>query len=305
MSDEPDQNLGELSVGRGQSISRSESNSLVKRGLESVLSNNSIRANELIEIGKRHYSIGESTKAVECFNDAVELKPSLAKFWHIGFRIYAAEEDFDSDSVVGTNDMTCPNIYYFNAMELKRAGRFEASIAEFSKAIFLDPEFQVAYNQRGIAYFESGDFDRALADFETDCMLCSFDGLGHVNRIGPLWQMGAYDLCIASIETCLRYHPEFAESGITLADAYNARGKNFFDKGKFDRAILDYNEAIRLKGDIDQAFAEIKEGTYVDDSIFSASEYYYNRGNAYQSKGDLPAAELDFAMARKLDEFWN
>jgi Flp pilus assembly protein TadD len=51
-------------------------------------------------------------------------------------------------------------------------------------------------------------------------------------------------------------------------------------KGDQDKAIADYNEAIRLKPENARA--------------------YFNRGIAYQAKGDLDKAEQDFAKAKAL-----
>ena len=46
------------------------------------------------------------------------------------------------------------------------AGDLEQAIADFSRAIELEPENATAYRGRGVAYNESGDPDQALADFE-------------------------------------------------------------------------------------------------------------------------------------------
>jgi len=40
------------------------------------------------------------------------------------------------------------------------------AIADYSKAIELDPKFAPAYNARGITYAKKGDPDRAIADFD-------------------------------------------------------------------------------------------------------------------------------------------
>jgi len=42
----------------------------------------------------------------------------------------------------------------------------DRAIADFTKAIELDPEGANAYNHRGVAYANKGDFDHAIADFD-------------------------------------------------------------------------------------------------------------------------------------------
>jgi tetratricopeptide (TPR) repeat protein len=64
------------------------------------------------------------------------------------------------------------------------------------------------------------------------------------------------------------------------ARAYDNRGSAYDDQLKFDKAISDYNEAIRL-----------------DPSDAAA---YDNRGVAYSRAGDYNKADADFATAKRL-----
>jgi hypothetical protein len=42
---------------------------------------------------------------------------------------------------------------------------YDQAIANFTKAIEMDPKYALAYNERGIAYQGRGDYDRAIADY--------------------------------------------------------------------------------------------------------------------------------------------
>ena len=59
------------------------------------------------------------------------------------------------------------------------------------------------------------------------------------------------------------------------------RGNAYHDKGEYDRAIRDYDEAIRLKPD--------------------DADAYKNRGVAYNNKGDRAAAARDLERALQLN----
>jgi tetratricopeptide (TPR) repeat protein len=48
-----------------------------------------------------------------------------------------------------------------------RAGRYQLAIADYSKAIDLNPGNFPAYNNRGIVYAELGRYQKAMEDFNT------------------------------------------------------------------------------------------------------------------------------------------
>ena len=64
------------------------------------------------------------------------------------------------------------------------------------------------------------------------------------------------------------------------AQAYNNRGIAYAEKGDYDRAIQDYDKAIKLNLDF--------------------AEAYFNRGLAYAEKGDYDRAIQDYDKASEL-----
>ena len=103
--------------------------------------------------------------------------------------------------------------------------------------------------------------------------------------------------------------------GSELAWAHTNRGVAYRAKGDHDRAIADYDEAIRLdpkdavaysnrgiaykdKGDYDRAIADYNEAIGLDPKNAVA---YNNRGVAYNAKGDPDRAIADYNEAIRLD----
>jgi tetratricopeptide (TPR) repeat protein len=118
-----------------------------------------------------------------------------------------------------------------------------------------------------------------------------------------------------AINTCTASIQSGRWSGQGLAWAYYNRGRAYAAKGDNDRAIADYNAALRLdpkfafaydnqgnayhaKGDYHRAIADHNEALRLDPNFAHA---YYNRGSAYAAKGDLDRAIADYNEAIELD----
>jgi tetratricopeptide (TPR) repeat protein len=98
------------------------------------------------------------------------------------------------------------------------------------------------------------------------------------------------------------------------AAAYYNRGVDYYKKGKLERALADFNQALELdpkyasaysgrgtvyrdKGDLDRALADYTRALELDPKYFIN---YYNRGIAYKQKGDLDRALADYTRALEL-----
>ena len=107
------------------------------------------------------------------------------------------------------------------------------------------------------------------------------------------------------------------ESNIPPASvqAYVSRGLEYFDKQDFDRAIAEYNEAVRLdskhilafysrgqaymkKKDYDRAISDYTEAIRLDPTFYWA---FFGRGYVYDEKNDYDRAISDYTEAIRLN----
>jgi len=132
-----------------------------------------------------------------------------------------------------------------------RSGDFPQAIANFDEAIRLDPGDARAYNIRGNVWDDKGEFERALADYDSAIHIDPNNPAAFHDR-AILWQrQGALDKALVDLDRAIRF--SFAD-----ANMYCDRGLVWYEKGRHDRAIADFNQAIRL--DPDSAAACISRG---------------------------------------------
>ncbi len=134
-------------------------------------------------------------------------------------------------------------------------------------------QFDDNYFEKGLQLMESGDFEGAIALFDSAIKLGLGDIAGiHVCRGEALAALGRMDAAIESISAALTIEPY-------LAAAYLARGNIRNEQREFDLAINDYTMAIHIEPDFDEA--------------------YYRRALAYEERKRYADAEAD--LTRTLD----
>ena len=77
-------------------------------------------------------------------------------------------------------------------------------IADDNQAIRLDPKDAVAYNNRGNAYGDKGDYDRAMADYGDAIRLDPKYAYAYNGRGNAYLRKGDYDRAIADYDAAIR-----------------------------------------------------------------------------------------------------
>ncbi len=66
--------------------------------------------------------------------------------------------------------------------EFGRKGKYDEAIAEFNKAIAINPHYEKAYEDRGLTYGKKGDLDQAISDFTRAAAINPNDGKAYYSR---------------------------------------------------------------------------------------------------------------------------
>jgi len=107
---------------------------------------------------------------------------------------------------------------------LLQQGKLEEAIAEFRKAVELDPKYTAAHLHLGYAYDRKGRIEDAMAKYRTVIELEPGNLIAHTN-LGVLYdRKGLYDEAIGEFEHALRIDPANATARTNLENAKRSKG---------------------------------------------------------------------------------
>ena len=153
---------------------------------------------------------------------------------------------------------------------LIRKGSVDEAIAHYQKALQIKPDFAGAYYNLGDALIRKGSVNEAIAQYQKALQIKPDYAEAHVNLGNALLQKGSVDEALAHYQRALQIKPDFAEAHYNLGDA-------LIRKGSVDQAIAHFQRAL----EIDPDFAEA----------------HINLGHALIRKGKMDEAIAHFQKA--------
>jgi Tfp pilus assembly protein PilF len=181
-----------------------------------------------------------------------------------------AMANFDRAIALDPNDYMA---YINRGVIFDKVGAFGTALESFNTAVALNPSEFTAYYNRGITYDKMGRTAEAIRDFERAVILKPNEYRAH-NNLGILYtKSGQYDRAAASFHHAIAIDPYNA---IT----YTNRGLAYSYGGDFSRALEDFSKAILL-----------------DQQNGSA---YFHRGDVYYKSGNRERALSDFQQGCSL-----
>jgi len=198
----------------------------------------------------------------------------------------------------------------------------DKAIEDGDKAIVLNPNNAVAYNNRGKAHYAKGNahnnyldresrdyaigfFDRAIEDFDKAIAFDPKNADFYINRGNAYRAKWDYDKAIEDYDKAIALNPNDAA-------AYNNRGNAYRFKGDYGKAIESYDKAIVLNpkntdfyinrgashSNYEKAIEDFDKAIALNPKLALA---YSIRGSTYFFKGDYDKAIKDLKMALKID----
>mgnify|MGYP001806441954 CR=1 FL=1 len=154
------------------------------------------------------------------------------------------------------------------------SGQYDKAIKDYNKAIELNPEFALVFYNRGLSFFDLGQYDKAIKDYGKAIEMNPKNALAFHDRGSSFLNLGQYDKAIKDYGKAIELNPEFAL-------AFYNRGLSFFNLGQYDKAIKDYGKAIEMNPKNALAF--------------------HDRGSSFLNLGQYDKAIKDYGKAIELN----
>ena len=199
------------------------------------------------------------------------------------------------------------NQKFEEGLKLDYAKDYHGSIKLYTEAIELKPDWSLPYNNRGCAYSDLGQYERAIQDYNKALEFKQHEFM-YNNRGNAYKDLKQYERAIQDYNKAIEINPN-------LSEAYTNRGVAYRNLGQKERAIQDYNKAIELNPnyagaycnrgnayyDLGQKELAIQDYNKAIELNPNLAEAYNNRGNAYYDLGQKELAIQDYNKAIELN----
>jgi tetratricopeptide (TPR) repeat protein len=195
--------------------------------------------------GTRAASTGQLDEALEAFNSVAAALPQYARVHALIANVNVLKKDY------------------------------ARAIAEYNRAVELNPGAAGLYHDRGITFATRGEYDQALADLSRALEIDPLYKMAYFYRGNAYADTQRVDEAIADYRKVIEIDPQFI-------NAYLNRGSLLFsEKEKPQEALADFSAVISIDS--------------------KNSDAFYNRGVVYASLSDFEKAIGDFTIAYLLD----
>jgi protein O-mannosyl-transferase len=186
---------------------------------------------------------GEFSKAIECYNKAIVLKPDFAPaHYNLGivlFKSHQTNEAMDQFREAIRLDTSDARGFYNYAMALNRTGQRDQAILQGEKAVSLDPDYIDAHMYLAIMLSADGRLEDAISQFQQAARLDPANAEIHNDLGAVLRAAGRLDEAAPQFQQAIQLNP-------TDSLARDNLGRLLLDEGKIDEAIGQFEESLRL-----------------------------------------------------------
>jgi protein O-mannosyl-transferase len=217
-------------------------------------------------------------QSINQLEKGVAILPNYAEAWnHLGVA-YKELENYPAavnafEKARSYKDFKEADFYISAGLAYGNAKMYDKAIADFTRAISMEPGNAEAYNNKGLYLFETGDRDSSLVFFDKAIELKPEFYQAYYNKGNTLAAAGQYNRAIEMYLESLKHKPGYIDALLNMGNCY--------------AALKEFNRAIEL-------FAEVEKKEPHNRKML------INMGITYRLLGDEQKAGSYFERANKM-----
>jgi tetratricopeptide (TPR) repeat protein len=256
---------------------------------------------------------GDLEGAVADYTALLELEPGRVAVWEERSRlrqrlgqVEQALRELDQGLELNPQSWSLYNARGFARLAILQDAR--GAVADFDKALAIDPAYVTAWINRASAKASLGDEEGSLADYAQALELDPEDRRAWSNRGAYHAQRGRYEAGVADLSRAIELDPRDARS-------WDMRGVAHSKLGRLEAAAADYERSLELAPTVAQtwrnrallhtrredwasAISDLDRCLQLEPRLANA---WSDRGYAKHHAGDLQGALDDYAQALQLN----
>lgn len=259
-----------------------------------------------------YYHRGELTQAIEDLDVAVRLDPNSYDAHFNRATMFFHKRQFDRALNDLEEAIRCdPNSaqpFLLRGICYEAMDDLDHALANFDAAIFMNSENAMAYMQRSLLYHRKGEREKALNDhiradqLDPEAWKKSTDLLGPLASAGPESPVAANWSKYGSTGPAVAFQNALAASNMGDHDGaialYNLVLQSEITSDAASTASMNRGNAYRAKGDAERALHDYDQAIRLNPKNAGA---YVNRGLALSDKGKMEEALKDYETAITLN----
>ncbi len=205
----------------------SETQVILKEYSESIQTVNNILALEpqnpdaFFMLGVTLTEQGDTTRAINAFQTAVENNPELIDAWLYIGGIYENQKDKRALDYYNAAISANPNsieALHSKAFYLQNHDDIAGAIDIYNQINTIDPRYQPSFLNKGILYLELDSLDRAKGEFDILCGINPKDALGFYYRGVTQQLQGNVEAARQDFQNAINLNPDFERARRALSD---------------------------------------------------------------------------------------
>ena len=220
----------------------------------------------------------------------------IASTFYILGRSHEFMHPHTSNVVVTEEALVQPSDYIETAKEKLIAGDMDGAIADLNAAIDENASSNT-YTLRGEAYMQTGDYQKALSDFDSALKIDAMNAVAFYDRSLLNTRLENYDAALVDINNALAAQSMKPSDVLNLRNLYAKRGQLNLWLKNWQGAVADYtNSLARSEGSVSaNVYAERAEA-------YTALGEYENAINDYTSAVRVISEQIQAAPSQDVRE---